>query len=173
MSTLSISFPREALCISIRSWAWNSLKCGGVMGVKDFPLVLPLVLHGKFIFNRRSLMLKAFLSRVCCHVPFRAHAPIQQMLLPSSVRAGYTADVHSWRKERTTCILKDVKGKSTLQLLRSCDLWAQSEGGGMEHKQVHLNRLKLAGGRDARNRDFPRSEVFLGDEMKTKPIMVT
>lgn len=91
--------------------------------MKGFPLVLPLVLHGKFIFNRRALMSSCLapLSTVCCHTPFRALAPILQMLLLSSVRAGYRSDVHSWRKERTMYILNDVKGKSTLQLLSSSD----------------------------------------------------
>lgn len=112
------------------------------MGMKDFPLVLPLLLHGKFIFNRRALIsgCLAALCSVCGHVPFRAHAPILQMLLLSSAGAGCRSDVHSWREDRTMCILKDVKGKSTLQLLSSSDLWAQNEGGGMEDKQAHLQK---------------------------------
>ncbi|KAF2986810.1 hypothetical protein EK904_004771 [Melospiza melodia maxima] len=54
--------------------------------------------------------------------------------------AGYRSDVHSWRKERTMCILKDVKGESTLQLLSSSDLWARNEGGGVEDKQARLQK---------------------------------
>lgn len=64
------------------------------MGVKDFPLVLPLVLHGKFIFSK----LPGSSEQSLLHVPFRAHAPILQMLLLSSVRAGYRSTVGEKRE---------------------------------------------------------------------------
>lgn len=110
--------------------------------MKVFPLVLPLVLHGKYIFKRRALTSSCLAppSSVWEPYAFQSSSPILQMLLLSSAGAGYRSDVHSWRKESTMCIFKYVKRKSTLQLLSSSDSWAQKEGGGMEDKQVHLQK---------------------------------
>lgn len=84
--------------------------------MKDFPLVLPLVPHGKSVFSREALIahVPAPLGWVCCHMPFRAHAPTLQMLLLPSARASYRPNAHSCRKERIMCILKDVRGKFKL-----------------------------------------------------------
>lgn len=86
-----VHLPSVMLCVSARRAECRpSLKGGDAVGMKDFPLVLPLVSHGKFIFNREALIASslASLGCVCCHMPSRAHAPMLQMLLLSSAKEG-------------------------------------------------------------------------------------
>lgn len=154
MSTLSVSFPTDVLCISIKSWAWHSLKCGGVMGLKDFPLVLPLVLHGKFIFNGRALMSNCL--------------ALLSSLLPCATQSScsHPANAASVLWEQATG-LKPTAGEEREQHVFS-KMWGGNPhcnysavvicGHNMKEEEWRTStfvcrRVKLAGGRDARNRD--------------------